>query len=65
MKDQRKAEGIAAERVQLLSPLLAEGLDPAKAREMKARICEQSKQGFPSGHFVGIWRSIAMRVLGG
>lgn len=42
MKDQKRAEAIAAERVQLLSPLLAEGLDPAKAREIKARICEQT-----------------------
>jgi putative transposase len=42
MKDQKKAEAIASERVQLLSPLLAEGLDPAKAREIKQRICEQS-----------------------
>lgn len=42
MKDQKKAEAIAAERVQLLSPLLAEGLDPAKAREIKQRICEQT-----------------------
>jgi transposase InsO family protein len=42
MKDQRKAEQIAAERVQLLAPLLSEGLDAAKAREIKARICEQT-----------------------
>lgn len=42
MKDQKKAESIASERVQLLSPLLAEGLDPAKAREIKRRICEQT-----------------------
>ncbi|WP_058300473.1 DDE-type integrase/transposase/recombinase [Gorillibacterium timonense] len=42
MKDQKKAEAIASERVQLLSPLLAEGLDPAKAREIKERICEQT-----------------------
>jgi len=42
MKDQKRAEDIAAERVQLLSPLLAEGLDPAKTREIKARICEQT-----------------------
>ena len=42
MKDQKKAEQIAVERVQLLAPLLEEGLDPAKAREIKARICEQS-----------------------
>lgn len=32
MKDQKKAESIASERVQLLSPLFEEGLDPAKAR---------------------------------
>lgn len=42
MKDKQKAEAIAAERVQLLSPLLAEGLDPAKASEIKRRICEQT-----------------------
>lgn len=41
MKDQKKAEDIAAQRVQVVSPLLAEGLDPAKAREIKRRICEQ------------------------
>jgi putative transposase len=42
MKDQKKAETIAEQRMQLLSPLLMEGLDPAKARQIKARICEQS-----------------------
>lgn len=42
MKDQKKAEAIAAERVQLLSPLLAEGLDPAKAMALKRQICEQT-----------------------
>jgi putative transposase len=42
MKDQRKAEEIAAQRMQILSPLLAEGLDSAKAREIKNRICEQT-----------------------
>ncbi|QSO53178.1 helix-turn-helix domain-containing protein [Alicyclobacillus curvatus] len=42
MKDWKKAEGTAANRVQLLSPLLAEGLDPAKARELKAQICAQT-----------------------
>lgn len=41
MKNQRKAEEIAAERVQLLSPLLAEGLDAAKAREIKAHLCAE------------------------
>lgn len=42
MKDQKKAEEIAAGRVQLLSPLLADGLDPAKARQLKVVLCAQS-----------------------
>jgi len=42
MKDQKKAEEIAVQRVQWLSPLFAEGLDPAKARQLKATICEQT-----------------------
>ena len=42
MRDQKKAEEIAIQRVQLLSPLLAEGLDAAKARQIKANICEQT-----------------------
>ena len=42
MRDQKKAETIAEQRMQLLSPLLAEGLDPAKARQIRLRICEQT-----------------------
>jgi putative transposase len=42
MRDQNKAEEIAAQRFQILAPLLADGLDPAKARQMKAVICEQT-----------------------
>lgn len=42
MRDKKKAEDMAAQRVQLLSPLLAERLDPAKARELRAGICEQT-----------------------
>ncbi|NSW92619.1 MAG: transposase [Firmicutes bacterium] len=42
MRDQKKAEDIAQQRMQLLSPLLAEGLDPAEAKEIKLRICEQT-----------------------
>ncbi len=42
MRDQKKAEEIAAQRVQLLSPLLANNLDTAQARQIKARICEQT-----------------------
>lgn len=41
MKDGRKAEEIAACRVQLLSPLLADGIDAAKKQEIKKQICEQ------------------------
>lgn len=40
LKNQKKAEEIAVERVQLLSPLLVEGLDPAKMREIKTHLCE-------------------------
>jgi transposase InsO family protein len=42
MKDQRKAEEIATLRVQLLAPLLEEGLDAAKSRQIRARICEET-----------------------
>jgi putative transposase len=42
MRDQKKAEQIATERLKLLSPLLAEGLDPAKARQLKEQICTQT-----------------------
>ncbi|THF72458.1 DDE-type integrase/transposase/recombinase [Cohnella fermenti] len=41
MKDQKKAEEIAVQRVQLLSPLLASGLDSAKVSQIKAEICAQ------------------------
>jgi putative transposase len=42
MKDQKKAEEIAAQRVQLLSPLLADGVDAAKASQIKVAIREQT-----------------------
>jgi len=42
MRDHKKAEEIAAQRVQLLSPLLASGLDPAKAKQIKTDICNQT-----------------------
>lgn len=42
MRDQKKAEEMAAQRVQLLSPLLAEGLDPAKVMSLRAEICKQT-----------------------
>lgn len=42
MKDSRKAGDLAVQRFQLLSPLLAEGLDPAKMSQIKAKICSES-----------------------
>jgi putative transposase len=42
MKDWKKAEDVAAYRVQLLSPLLEEGLDSAQLRKRKAEICAQT-----------------------
>lgn len=42
MKDQKKAEEIASQRLQILSPLLAEGLDAAQAKQIKANICQQT-----------------------
>ena len=41
MKDQKKAEEIAAWRVHMLAPLLTEGLDAGQAKVIKTRICEQ------------------------
>lgn len=40
MKDQKKAEEIASHRVQLVLPILADGLDQAKMRELKKNICQ-------------------------
>lgn len=42
MRDQKKAEAIAQERMQLLAPLLAEGLDPAMMKQLKTQICTQT-----------------------
>jgi putative transposase len=42
MRDQLKAEEIAEQRVQLLSPLLMDNLDAAQAKQIKDRICEQA-----------------------
>lgn len=42
MRDHRKAEEIAEKRIELLSPLLAEDVDAAKARKLKAQICAQT-----------------------
>lgn len=42
MKDKKKAEEIAEQRVKLLSPLLAVGLDAAKAMEIRQQICTET-----------------------
>lgn len=40
MKDHKKAEQIAVERVQMLAPILSAGLDAGKIKEAKLRICQ-------------------------
>lgn len=42
MKNKKKAEEVAAERIQLISPLLAEGIDAAKVKQLKQSICEST-----------------------
>jgi len=42
MGNHKKAEEIAAQRFQLIAPLLAEGLDTGKAKELKKHICKTS-----------------------
>ena len=42
MRDRKKAEEIATERLQLLLPLLAEGLDSARARQLRGQICTRA-----------------------
>lgn len=42
MRDQKKAEEIAVQRFQLIAPLLAEGLDAGKTKEVKNQICKTS-----------------------
>lgn len=42
MRDQKKAEATAIKRMQLLAPLLTDGLDVAKAKQIKEQICTQA-----------------------
>ena len=42
MKDQKKAEEIAVQRFQLIAPLLEEGLDAGKSKELKYQIRKTS-----------------------
>lgn len=42
MKDKKQAVEIAVKKMQLISPLLANGLDPAKSSQLKVEICEQT-----------------------
>ena len=41
MLQSQKAEEVAVKRVQMLSPLLTESLDPAKLTQMKEEICQR------------------------
>jgi putative transposase len=42
MRDKKKSEELAIQRFQLISPLLAEGLDAAKAKQLKDQIVQTS-----------------------
>jgi len=42
MRDQKKAEEMAVQRFQLIAPLLEEGLDAGKAKELKTQLCKMS-----------------------
>ncbi len=42
MKSRKKAEEIATGRLQILSPLLAEGIDSAKARQIREQVCTET-----------------------
>jgi putative transposase len=42
LRNDKKAEEIAAQRVHMLAPLLAEGLDAGQTKVIKTRICEQT-----------------------
>jgi len=42
MRDHKKAEEVAVQRFQLISPLLAEDLDAGKAMQLKVQICQTS-----------------------
>jgi hypothetical protein len=55
MRDQRKAEDIAQQRMELISPLLADGLDPAKAESSK--LVYVSKPVYQSVLFEGMWHN--------
>lgn len=42
MIDHKKAEEVAVQRFQIISPLLTEGLDAGKATPLKARNCQSN-----------------------
>ena len=48
MRNQKKAEEMATQRFQLISPLLMDGLDPAKAKQVKSRYV--NRVDCPKGH---------------
>ncbi|WP_213649457.1 hypothetical protein [Paenibacillus sp. J23TS9] len=49
-----ESEEIAVQRVQLLSPLLADGLDSAKASQIRWRAVHST--ACQNARYVGIWR---------
>ncbi len=42
MKDRKKAEEIATQRLQILSPMLVEGIDSAKVRQIREQVCTET-----------------------
>ncbi|MED1201772.1 hypothetical protein [Heyndrickxia acidicola] len=42
MKDQKKSDEIVNQCFRLIAPLLAMGLDPGKAKQLKGQICQTS-----------------------
>ena len=63
MKDQQKAEDLAAGRVQLLSPLLTSGLDAAKASQLK--LSSVRKRDYLNEQSGVTWPNIGPKDLAG
>ena len=61
MRDQRKADEIATKRVQLLLPLLDQGLDTTRAKQIKPVSAHRTAS--PNAPCAVIWYSIKQRDL--
>ena len=61
MRDHKKAEELAAQRFQLISPLLAEGLDAGKVKELKDQIARPAV--FQKELLDDIWLNFVKRDL--